>query len=809
MRDTTTGKLPFVMQPEQDIRWFCPSGYVHHTPDRIEVFVGGLLIGSYSPSDRGMRNLLLYALSSDERVKKTKVAKAFGVSRETIRLIEQQAEREGLGAVYARRQTGRTSVVTPRLQRRLERLFEEGATTRQAHEKVKRHMSHGTVRRVRHQWTRAKNAATDDVAADDRNEHEHTIDEAPRTGEVDHNVQQRDVAPLSLVDADETQGVLPLDDEGSGGVVAQDSASTPTPMSTQTIGRPATTEPTALVDDTESETSANVAVVAHDDDEPSNVGDANDSVAVAASRIRGGQSIQHVGSWLLIAMTAQLGLHASAARHCGGRVANRALRVAIDAFVVALAIGQKCVEGVRRLATPTAAVLLRTDGVPSASWVRRLLKRFAEKGGATWFHLTMAGQYLRRARQAEVEAHSEVVVFYVDNHLRPYSGKHKVRWTWRMQDKRVVPGAATDYYVHDEDGYPVLRVDVPSHGSLTDHLTSIARILREGVGDDVELLLVFDRAGAFPSQMAELRDNSFGFVTYERRPYPLRMATAFDRTLEIDGEQLRWCETRRKNLGKKRGRVRRISLLTNDGAQINLLGVSEQPAERLITAMLGDVDGQGGRWTQENGFKHGVERWGINQLDGRKIEHYAPDTIIPNPARRRLDRRLKLARIRDGLARRTLAHLADDAPQRPRVQRDLDEAIEAQAELEAQRAHTPAYAPLDETELAGKLVRHSPHYKTALDTIRLACVNAEADLAAELACHLPRPAEAKKALATLFAAPGDVVLDRDAIRISLRPAGSAAELEAFRQFLTVVNGWHLSLPDDARGRTLRFTCQTQ
>jgi hypothetical protein len=27
-----------------------------------------------------------------------------------------------------------------------------------------------------------------------------------------------------------------------------------------------------------------------------------------------------------------------------------------------------------------------------------------------------------------------------------------------------------------------------------------------------------------------------------------------------------------------------------------------------------------GRWRQENGFKHGVERWGINQLDRRSTE---------------------------------------------------------------------------------------------------------------------------------------------------------------------------------------------
>jgi hypothetical protein len=29
-------------------------------------------------------------------------------------------------------------------------------------------------------------------------------------------------------------------------------------------------------------------------------------------------------------------------------------------------------------------------------------------------------------------------------------------------------------------------------------------------------------------------------------------------------------------------------------------------------------------------LKHQVERWGINHLDGRRVEEYPPDAIIPN-----------------------------------------------------------------------------------------------------------------------------------------------------------------------------------
>ena len=83
---------------------------------------------------------------------------------------------------------------------------------------------------------------------------------------------------------------------------------------------------------------------------------------------------------------------------------------------------------------------------------------------------------------------------------------------------------------------------------------------------------------------------------------------------------------------------------------------------------------------------------------------------------------------------------------------------EQQRQLLALRPSTPTKAALVDTELAGKLVKHASNYKTAIDTIRIACANA--DLAGELAPFLARPAEAKRALRNLLAAPGHVRVER-------------------------------------------------
>src|SRR5690606_24452925 len=138
-------------------------------------------------------------------------------------------------------------------------------------------------------------------------------------------------------------------------------------------------------------------------------------------------------------------------------------------------------------------------------------------------------------------------------------------------------------------------------------------------------------------------------------------------------------ESRLRNLGQGRGRVRRIAIRTDDGRQVNVLAVSREPAERLVEILWR-------RWNQENAFKHGVERWGLNQLDGRRVAEYPPGTVVPNPLRRRIDRALRVARVVDAMARRILARAAG-GPTRDRATRDPKGGPTPQGRLGTVRPH--------------------------------------------------------------------------------------------------------------------------
>jgi len=316
---------------------------------------------------------------------------------------------------------------------------------------------------------------------------------------------------------------------------------------------------------------------------------------------------------------------------------------------------------------------------------------------------------------------------------------------------------------------------------------------------------VFDRGGSYPDMMAELRDAGAEFVTYERKPYREIGATEFPESLTITLEsdprrpiRISFAEAPQKNLRGERGRVRRIAMLTEEGAQVNVLAVSELPAATLIRGLVA-------RWgRQENQLKYGVERWGINHLDGRRVEEYPPDALIPNPARRRLDRLLKLSHTAEGEAWRRWGRAAADAPERDQAKRDIDRAMDRQRDLMAQRASVPSVAKVSETPLAGKLRRHEQGYKNVLDTLRIALANAEADLAVKLAPELERPREVKKLLATLFSAPGIVRVSSRAVTVALMPAANDSEREALRCFMRDVTRMRLTLPGDPDGRRLRW-----
>jgi hypothetical protein len=754
------GILPNV-QTELDhgVRFFAHDGCVDYRGDRASVYVGGRLIGTFSSEEPVSRDLLVVIVCSEPTIRVGRVAEAFGVHRETIRRILDKREQHGLEGIASGHRRGRPRRQTPEFEQELFALFDEGLSVRAVCERIDRRASIGVVARVRRKW-----------------------------------VDQRAQEPLTPKVPEPDQLEMPVADDNAEAVEAA-----PDVEAAEMAGNVEQEQEQEQEQEGEGEQAQ-----AKLSDDGAQAG--RDEMELEEAIEHGGRRVQHLGAWIMLAVLNAMGLYAMVEqlrvktereqRKDGKRYLDaQTLRVVIDAVVVALCIGKRCVEGVRWLNTPSGPTLLRRVRTISASWCRRTLSRFGSCS-ALELHWKQGKSLMHSA-----VGDDERAVFYIDNHVRPYTGKHTVRKVWRMQDKKARPGVS-DFYVHDEAGRPLVRLDDPSHGSLTDWLLPTGQLLRTALGGTVKTLLVFDRGGAFPHYMAELRDDALEFVTYERAPYRVLPDKAFahKRWIQLGPKRYRCVEHARKNLGKGRGRLRRIHVQTEGGKQLSVLAISDAPMDFLVAKLIA-------RWPcQENQFKHQNERWGSNQLDGRRVEQYPPDAVIPNPARRRLDRQLRIAREAEGQALRRLARLREDDPKREQYEEDLEEARELQLELEALRPELPLHAAVKDTDLAGELVRHPGDYKRVIDTLRVALANAESDLAVWLAPDLPRPNEAKKQLAKLFDAPGTVRVNGKSITVTLDPAGTDKELTALDKLMPRLNAARLTLPGDPSRRQLRFQC---
>jgi len=747
---------------DSKVRYFSAHGCVDYTDaSQIRVLVGGDLIGAFAPKERVKRDVLIAMVSSNKGARCNRIAEAFDVCTETVRMVRRTYEQDGIEGLAARHRRGRPRVQTAELEGELFELFDRGVSIPKAHQAIGERVSQTVVSRVHVKW-----------------------------------MKQRETSSETNQQCEAEQSQQSLD--GIADTQAPEQGSEP-PCG-----------PTAAASDIERQVptdSVEQSSVSSGDDYDERQCAASEELEIEEASKLGGKRVQHLGTWVMLAMLNALGLYALAERLRAKAERDRAkqgkkhigpvaLRATLDAVAVALSIGKRCVEGVRWLDTPSGPTLLRRVRVISASWCRRVLARFACES-ALELHWQQGTSLMNSAT-----AGNERAVFYIDNHARPYTGKHATRTVWRMQEKRSRPGVS-DFYVHDDAGRALVRIDDPSNGSLTDWLLPTGRLLRTALGGDVKVLQVFDRGGAFPEYMAKLRDDKLEFVTYERAPYRTLRDSAFKhkRWLEFGSKRYRIVEQARKNLGKGRGRVRRIYVQTEERKQLSVLAVSDASAKFLVTKLLA-------RWPcQENQFKHQNERWGINQLDGRRVEAYPPDEVIPNPARRRLDRQLRIARQAEGQARRRLSELDKRRPnknKKERYEQDLQEARELQRELKALQPELPTHAPVKDTELAGELKRHPGEYKLVIDTLRVALANVESDLAAWLGPELPRPEEAKKHLAKLFDAPGTVRANGKSITIALEPAGTDAVLDAFDPLMSYLNALPLTLPGDPSGRRLRF-----
>ena len=501
-------------------------------------------------------------------------------------------------------------------------------------------------------------------------------------------------------------------------------------------------------------------------------------LAEAEPRITRGASLPLAGALVVLPALAATGLLACATEVYGhARAAFYGLRSLVLTVMFAALLGEPRAEGLTRIDPTDLGRLLGLDRAPEPKTLRRRMAALAERG--------LADRLLAALARHHAGAHLEAMgVLYVDGHVRAYHGGAKVPKAHLARMRLSMP-AEVDTWVADRNGDGLLVWSAPPGASLVGELRKVVEAVRELVGPGRRPTIAFDRGGWSPALFAELVAAGFDILTYRKGPKPHEPRRAFRPHTFVDSSGRRHdyllADRRVRIAYKDRGRpryfaCRQITRLDPDSGhqtQVLTTRTDADPAP-VAHAMFS-------RWRQENFFRYMRAHYGLDALDAYATTGDDLARLVPNPARRDADRRLREARASLEEAEAAEGRAAVDGGRDKQATTEMNVAFAAArahvAELEAAARAIPANVPLGDAH--PDAARLDPERKRIHDAIRMATYNAESALARLLAPHYARAEdEARSLLREVFAAPADMEVVGRELHVRINPLSAPRRTRA-------------------------------
>jgi len=435
----------------------------------------------------------------------------------------------------------------------------------------------------------------------------------------------------------------------------------------------------------------------------------------------------------------------------------------------------KTVEQLASHAPGELGLLLGLDRAPEVKTVRRKLAEMGERGQALELSVGFAERWA--SRQPDTTGY-----LYVDGHVRAYNGrKHKLPKTL-VQRRRLCMPATTDYWVNDANADPLFYVTGEAHEGLLKAMDEeILPSIRELVGPDRRVTLVFDREGWSPERFKRWKEDGFDVVTYRKgkyEPWPdkeFRKETGY-----VCGRQVGYRLAERIVEEQKGFFVREVRRLCDDGKQTSVVTTRD-----LISA-VGVAEVMFCRWRQENFFKYMREDFALDLMPTTAVEPADPERMAPNPARKEKKKQLtkeqaKLKKLQeeygrqaqgnDESKRRTMRGFKIANAELGKQIRDQQARVE---ELKVELSALPERVPVGSLLPPEEVVRLERERKRLTDSMKMVAYRAESELANLVAPLLGTHSdEARTFLKAVFQLKADLLPDVENNQLVVRLHGMA------------------------------------
>jgi len=473
----------------------------------------------------------------------------------------------------------------------------------------------------------------------------------------------------------------------------------------------------------------------------------------------------------------------------------------------------KSIEQLRYVAPGEWGHLLGLDRIPEVKTLREKLELLCEKAGRAIQWNTLLAKEWMVAAGPESD-----LVFYVDGHVRVYSGDLTELPRHYVARERLCLRATTDYWINAMDGQPFFFVNKEVDSGLLATLRAdlvpfleahvpLSEQLRQRMEKDPRqhwFTLVFDREGYSPDFFAEMKGKRIAILSYHKFPgedWPREEFAA--RAVRLAGGetvQLMLAE-RTVNLARK-GEVRELRKLAESGHQTSILSTDfTTDLTALAAAMFA-------RWSQENFYKYMRQHYNLDRLAEYGIEDIPDAVQTVNPAWRRLDGEI---RSKHGQRTRLLAEFGQLSLQgdlsEPEVNRyehnkgqkkeAIDHLTKEIETLQLNRKNTPHHLPVQQLPETERFSRLLPERKHFVETIKMISYRAETSMASLLRQQLARPDDARILLRQIYNTEVDMVpdLEEKTLTIRIHHLTQAAHDQALHHLCQELNATNTLFPD--------------
>jgi prepilin-type processing-associated H-X9-DG protein len=471
------------------------------------------------------------------------------------------------------------------------------------------------------------------------------------------------------------------------------------------------------------------------------------------------------------------------------------LRTTMVAFVLLALMRVNRPEALKEHAPPDLGRIVGLDRAPEVKTLRRKLTRLAAMNCAE-----LLGRKLAQRRIAE---HGRALGFlYVDGHVRVYHGMRTIPKAYITRLRLAIP-ATTDYWVNDKRGDPLFVVTAEANAAMTKMLPMILKEARAILGPRRRLTIVFDRGGWSPKLFASVIADGFDIITYRKgrvrrvseKKFLVRTATLDGRSVEylLNDQPIRFL--------KGKLRLRQVTRLTDNGHQTPILTSRWDLRDIVVAYRMFE------RWRQENFFKYLREEYLIDALVDYQVEPDDPTRSVPNPAWKKVDRQVKLARIALTKLEKTFGTAAiDNSENRRKTMRGfkiaygkLGKQIRAArnqvVKLETKRTALQKRVPIAEVVKGQEVIKLATERKHLTNILKMVAYQIESDLLNLLRPHYARVEdEGRTLIQTALQSSASIEPTVDELHVTLSPLSSPHRSKAVAALCEVLNKTHTRFP---------------